>query len=245
MSLIQINHLTFGYDGSCDLVFDDVSFQIDTDWKLGFVGRNGRGKTTFLKLLLGQYPYQGTIAASEQFDYFPFEVVHPQRWTQEVVEELCPEICLWQIQKELAKLSLEEEILYRPFATLSQGEQAKIQLAALFLREGHFLLIDEPTNHLDLEGRGLVSRYLDGKKGYILVSHDRAFLDGCVDHILSLNRGGIQVQKGNYSSWEYNRLLQESFERGEHERLKKDIARLQSAMQRTKKWSHQEEASKF
>ena len=51
MSLIQISHLTFGYDGSYDLIFDDVSLQLDTNWKLGFTGRNGRGKTTFLKLL--------------------------------------------------------------------------------------------------------------------------------------------------------------------------------------------------
>ena len=53
--LIQISHLTFAYDGSYDVIFQDVSFQLDTDWKLGFIGRNGRGKTTFLKLLLGQY----------------------------------------------------------------------------------------------------------------------------------------------------------------------------------------------
>ena len=51
MSLIRVNHLTFAYEGSYDNIFEDVSFQIDTDWKLGFVGRNGRGKTTFLNLL--------------------------------------------------------------------------------------------------------------------------------------------------------------------------------------------------
>ena len=51
-----------------------VSFQIDTNWKLGFVGRNGRGKTTFLQLLMGNYPYQGTIVSSVPFDYFPYPV---------------------------------------------------------------------------------------------------------------------------------------------------------------------------
>lgn len=60
-------------------------------------------------------------------------------------------------------------------------------LAGLFLRRNSFLLIDEPTNHLDAEGRAQVAEYLNGKKGFILVSHDRAFLDGCVDHILSIN----------------------------------------------------------
>ena len=55
MSMIQISDLTFSYDTSFDYIFEHVSFQIDTDWKLGFTGRNGRGKTTFLKLLMGEY----------------------------------------------------------------------------------------------------------------------------------------------------------------------------------------------
>ena len=71
MSLIQVSHLTFAYDGSYDNVFENLSFQIDTDWKLGFTGRNGRGKTTFLRLLMGQYEYRGEISASVQFEYFP------------------------------------------------------------------------------------------------------------------------------------------------------------------------------
>ena len=59
MSLIQINHLSFTYEGSFDPVFENMSFQIDTDWKLGFIGRNGKGKTTFLKLLMHEYEYTG------------------------------------------------------------------------------------------------------------------------------------------------------------------------------------------
>ena len=68
MSMIKVENLTFSYPSSYDLIFDKVRFQIDTDWKLGFVGRNGRGKTTFLNLLLGKYEYSGTISSSVQFD---------------------------------------------------------------------------------------------------------------------------------------------------------------------------------
>ena len=68
MSLIQVSNLTFAYEGSYDNIFENVSFQIDTDWKLGFTGRNGRGKTTFLKLLMGEYEYQGKISSSAQGD---------------------------------------------------------------------------------------------------------------------------------------------------------------------------------
>ena len=63
MSLINVTNLTFSYEGSYDNIFESVSFRIDTDWKLGFTGRNGRGKTTFLNLLDGKYEYSGSISA--------------------------------------------------------------------------------------------------------------------------------------------------------------------------------------
>ena len=90
MSLIQINQLSFTYEGSFDPVFENVTFQIDTDWKLGFIGRNGKGKTTFLKLLMHEYKYSGNITASVDFEYFPFAVKDPSRMTYEVLEELNP-----------------------------------------------------------------------------------------------------------------------------------------------------------
>ena len=67
MSLINVSNLTFSYEGSYDNIFENVSFQIDTDWKLGFIGRNGRGKTTFLNLLLGKYAYSGNISSTVKF----------------------------------------------------------------------------------------------------------------------------------------------------------------------------------
>ncbi|MFW2551488.1 Lsa family ABC-F type ribosomal protection protein, partial [Klebsiella pneumoniae] len=90
---------------------------------------------------------------------------------------------------------------------------------------------DEPTNHLDANAREKVSAYLKKKKGFILVSHDRRFLDGCVDHILSLNRATIEVQSGNFSSWMENFQRQQAFETAQNERLQKDIAHLQQAAQ--------------
>ena len=74
MALIEISHLSFTYEGSFEPVFEDLSLQLDTDWRLGLIGRNGRGKTTLLRLLLGEGRYTGTISAPEPFDYFPFNV---------------------------------------------------------------------------------------------------------------------------------------------------------------------------
>ena len=68
MSQINISNLTFAYEGSYDNIFENASFQIDTDWKTGLIGRNGRGKTTFLNLLMGKYKYSGTISSSADFE---------------------------------------------------------------------------------------------------------------------------------------------------------------------------------
>lgn len=244
MSLINVSDLTFGYDGSCDNVFEHASFQIDTDWRLGLVGRNGRGKTTFLNLLQGKYEYRGTISSGVRFDYFPFPVPDPARDAMEVLEGLDPALEPWRLYRELADLEVDGEALFRPFDTLSNGEQTRVLLAALFAREGKFLLIDEPTNHLDLEGRAAVSAYLRKKKGFILVSHDRAFLDGCVDHILSINKRNIEVQQGNFSSWWENKRRRDDWERAENEKLKREIGRLDQAARRTADWSDKVEAAK-
>lgn len=191
MSLIDIKNLSFAYDGSAEKVFDNVSFQIDTGWRLGFTGRNGRGKTTFLKLLMGELEYTGSISASVSFDYFPIALHDTSLPVSEALAEVVSDGEEWHLRREMAMLGLDEALLDRPFDSLSGGEQTKLQLAAMFTNENDFLLIDEPTNHLDEAGRERVARYLRRKRGFILVSHDRSFLDGCVDHILSINRADI------------------------------------------------------
>lgn len=245
MAMIKIENLTFSYPTSYDHIFENVNFQVDTDWKLGFVGRNGRGKTTFLNLLLGKYEYSGKIISSVQFDYFPYPVTDKSRLTRKILQGICPFAKEWEFMRELSYLEVDADVLWRPFETLSDGEQTKVLLACLFLNEGHFLLIDEPTNHLDMKAREMVSAYLKKKKGFILVSHDRCFLDGCVDHILSLNRANIEVQNGNFSSWVKNFERQQEFEMSQNERLQKDISRLQQSAKRSAVWSDRVEASKI
>lgn len=245
MSVIKIENLTFSYPSSFDNIFENVSFQIDTDWKLGFVGRNGRGKTTFLNLLQGKYEYSGKIISSVQFDYFPYYLKDKNSLTADVLRKVCPAAEEWQLMRELSYLDVDYDVLYRQFNTLSNGEQTKVLLAALFLNEGHFLLIDEPTNHLDTQARELLSAYLRKKKSFILVSHDRYFLDGCVDHILSLNRANIEVQSGNFSSFMTNFERQQEFERRQNSRLEADIKRLQETARRTEGWADVVEASKI
>ena len=245
MSLIQINNLNFTYEGSFDPVFENVTFQIDTNWKLGFIGRNGKGKTTFLKLLMHEYEYSGSITASVDFEYFPFPIEDPSLMTYEILENVNPMMEQWELIRELNLLDTDPEILYRPFRTLSFGEQTKSLLAALFLKEHAFLLIDEPTNHLDVRAREKVADYLARKKGFILVSHDRDFIDRCADHVLVLNRQSIEVRKGNFSSWYADKSARDDLERRQNESLKKDIHKLKEAARQAARWSDKVEGSKI
>ena len=142
-------------------------------------------------------------------------------------------------------METDDSILYRPFQTLSDGEQTKVLLAILFLKENSFLLIDEPTNHLDVHGREIICKYLNQKSGFILISHDRAFVDGCVDHILSINNTNIEIQKGNFSSWLVNKERQDRYELAENKKWMKEIARLSEAAKQTGAWSFQAEQTKY
>lgn len=247
MSQISVNDLTFCYEGSYDNIFEKVSFQIDTDWKLGFVGRNGRGKTTFLNLLLGQYEYHGIINTNVSFDYFPYPIPEGNKDldTINIIEKFYPEYELWKVCSEFSLMNTDAEVLYRPFLTLSSGEQTKVMLAVLFSKDHNFLLIDEPTNHLDIPTRDTLKEYLKRKKGFILVSHDRYFLDACIDHVLVINKTDIRVEQGNFSSWWENKKRQDEYEQSENERLKKDIIRLADSARQSSEWANHAEASKI
>ncbi|MDL2217093.1 ABC-F type ribosomal protection protein [Christensenellaceae bacterium OttesenSCG-928-M15] len=246
MSQIAIKNITFSYEGNYTNVFEDASISFDTAWKLGFVGRNGRGKTTLLRLLAGELsPNRGHIQSPVQFSSFPFIVEQPEGLTLDLFEQLCPDHQPWEWQRELHMLEMDDDVLYRPYSTLSHGERTKIQLAALFVREDRFLLIDEPTNHLDTHAREVLSNYLNRKTGFILVSHDRQFLDGCVDHILAINKADIEVIRGNFTTWFSNRERQDAFEMDENAKLIKEIGHLQQAAKRTAGWSDQIEATKI
>ena len=247
MAQIRVSGLTFSYDGSADNVLEDVSFNIDTDWKLGMIGRNGKGKTTLLNLFLGKYEYRGSISAGTSFDYFPYEVSGEQmnKTSDELAGEWKPGAESWQILMQINQIGLDAELLYRPFGTLSNGERTQMMLAVLFAGENEFLLIDEPTNHLDSEARKTVKEYLNSKKGFILVSHDRDLLDAVCDHVLVLNRKTVEVQTGNFSTWWENKERSDAFAKAENEKHLKEIGKLKVAADRAGRWADKNEGSKI
>ena len=245
MALLQVDGLTFGYDGSYDWVFENLTFQVDTAWQLGLTGRNGRGKTTLLRLLQGRLAYRGHIDMPCPARHFPFAVENAAEPTLALMRRMSGGALDWRLQRECGLLALTDDALERPYGTLSRGEQTKAQLAALFAGDDGYLLIDEPTNHLDLRGRALVGDYLRQKPGFLLVSHDRDFLNRCVDHVLCLNKSGADVFRGDYDTYERELNARNEYEQKQNERLQKDIRRLGEAARRTAGWSNALEKQKF
>ncbi len=274
MAKIAMNNLSFYYEDYFHPVFEHVNLVLDTDWKLGLIGRNGRGKSTLLKLLLGELaPKGGNISTSVNMEYFPYtpdkkygitmdvvkETIGGLKSMEERMEDLIAdygEECLEEysrlqvryaelggyemeghILKEMAQMGFEEELAYRDFETLSGGERTRMMIIALFLRRNSFVLLDEPTNHLDITGKGLLAEYLKRKKGFIVVSHDRDFLDSVTDHIMSINKANINVEKGNYSSWRENMNRIEEYEFRTRDRLEREVKQLERRSKQTRSWA--------
>lgn len=245
MSTIEINQLTFGYDQQVEPLFEAVDLTIDTQWKLGLIGRNGRGKTTLLRLLLGKEAYKGNIISRQTMSYFPKAVKDTEQLTYEVVLTLAT--CeIWEIERELQLLQVDPAVLWRPFSSLSGGEQTKVLLAMLFTEVGTYPLIDEPTNHLDQLGRQQVAEYLKKKKtGFIVVSHDREFIDRVVDHVAAIEKNQLVLYQGNYSVYAEQKQRKDTLEWKKNQKMKKEVLRLRKTAQEKAEWSFAKERDKF
>lgn len=110
-------------------VFEHLNLNLDTGWRLGVIGRNGRGKTTLLRLMMGRMPFEGAIDLPLEAVYFPYEVSDASLPALEVLRRAAPGAEEWRILREWKLLGVTEEALDRPFGTLSKGEQTKARSA--------------------------------------------------------------------------------------------------------------------
>ncbi len=115
----------------------------------------------------------------------------------------------------------------------------------MFIDDQHFPLIDEPTNHLDVVGRKQVANYLKKKnQGFIVVSHDRGFIDEVVDHVLAIEKSQLELYQGNYSVYEEQKRLKDAFEIGQNEKIKKEVSRLKKTAAEKAEWARSREGDK-
>lgn len=237
---IEMKNVSFSYDLLEEPLFKNITITIDNSWKLGLIGRNGRGKTTLLHLLQNKLPYSGTVSSDEEFHYFPLAIRDPKISTYYAIDEVMP-VELWKLERECRLLSIDQSLLWAPFDQLSGGEQTKVMLAAVFCEENRFLLLDEPTNHLDIQGRSIVANYLKKKKGFIVVSHDRQFIDEVVTHILAIEKSQLSLYKGNFSIYEQQKRIQDEYELEQNRSLNTEINRLQKTAREKSNWAAQRE----
>ena len=241
---LKIEHLSFTYDGAPEAVFADLSLSLDTAWRTGLIARNGRGKTTLLRLLSGDLQGKGKIDCPLMPVLFPYPVADGTQTAWQIAQTAASTCEDWRLMRELSLLNVPEEALNRPFDTLSGGEQTRVMLSALFAREDAYPLIDEPTNSLDAPGRAMLADYLRRKDGFLLVSHDRAFLNRAIDHVVCLNKANTYVMQGNYDTFEARLNGENEAEAARNETLRKEIKQLEAAARKTAEWSNRAEENK-
>jgi ATP-binding cassette subfamily F protein 3 len=200
--LVRIEDLAKSYGAR--MLFDGVTFNIDQRERIGIVGRNGHGKTTLLRLLLGEEePDRGAIA-------FPrgYRVGHLSQhlaFSRPTLEE---EACLglpegereegWRARKVLAGLGFAPADLARPPASFSGGFAMRLALAKALVSRPDLLLLDEPTNFLDIVAVRWLTRFLLAWPGELaFVTHDRAFMDRVATHVAGIHRGRVRKMAGD------------------------------------------------
>lgn len=186
------------------LLFYDVSLAINAKDKIGLIGRNGSGKSTFLKMLLGEIqPDEGEIRIAEHYRVgYLSQHIHFTKST--VVDEVCSvlneerEHEAWKGELILFGLGFSYEDLSKNPNEFSGGYQVKINLAKVLLDEPDMLILDEPTNYLDIYSIRWLGDFLKKWRGeLILITHDRAFMDSVISHTLIIHRSRIRKAKGS------------------------------------------------
>lgn len=209
-------------------ILEDFYYNFSRYEKLGIVGKNGTGKSTFIKLLLGEVkPDSGSFDVGEtvQFGYYSQDGLsfNEQMKVIDVVREIAEEIDLGG-GKKLSASQFLQHFLFAPETQhnyvykLSGGEKRRLYLCTVLMKNPNFLVLDEPTNDLDIATLAILEDYLRGFKGcVIVVSHDRYFMDRVVDHLLVF-KGNAELRDypGNYSDFrnsdEYALLLKDAAE---------------------------------
>lgn len=229
--MIAVESLSKSYGPQ--LLFDDINFKINRKERVGLVGRNGHGKTTLFRLMVGmESPDSGKIYIPK--NYRIGYVEQELRFTEEtILKEAAKGLPAaeaertWKVEKILAGLGFDGQDFSRRPAELSSGFQVRLNLAKVLLSDFDLLLLDEPNNYLDITSIRWLERFLLRWPGeFMLITHDRSFMDSVVTHILGIHRKKVRKIPGNTGKY-YAQIAQdeETYEktRLNDERKRKEI----------------------
>ncbi len=214
------------------IILDDFSYNFARFDKVGIVGPNGVGKSTFIKMLLGiEKADSGTIDVGEtvRFGYYNQDGLDLPRDKKviDAVSDIAEDIVLHGGER-FSPMQFLQRFLFSPkdqqkyVHTLSGGELARLHLATVLMRSPNFLVLDEPTNDLDILTLGMLEEYLADFKGCLMVvSHDRYFLDNIVDHLfVFIGNGVVKDFPGNYSDFREWQAEMEAFQKKSEAEIK-------------------------
>jgi ATP-binding cassette subfamily F protein 3 len=204
-NVLSVTDLSIGY--GTDALASGISFLLRRSERLGIIGPNGSGKTTFLKTVLGELQSISgglTWGANVNIEYFDQELSSLDLGST-VIEEIsavAPRATPGELRSYLAKFLFTGDDILKPVAALSGGEQSRLALAKLIYSRANVLVMDEPTNHLDIPSREALEAALAQFPGTIItVSHDRYFLDKLATEILHFENGAATYHNGSYSDF--------------------------------------------
>lgn len=195
------------------VILDDFTYTFSRYEKLGIIGHNGAGKSTFIKMLQGLVPVDSgawNVGETVKFGYYSQEGIafDDNKRVIDAITDIADDIvvngdCRYSPMQFLTHFLFSPADQQKYIHTLSGGERARLHLASVLMQSPNFLILDEPTNDLDIVTLGILEDYLRGFKGcLIVVSHDRFFLDNIVDHLFVFEGDGvIRDFPGNYTDY--------------------------------------------
>ncbi|MBT4922825.1 MAG: ABC-F family ATP-binding cassette domain-containing protein [Rickettsiales bacterium] len=200
--MIRVKDLAIAFNGQP--IFEDVNVHFNPGEKIGLIGRNGSGKSTFLKILLGKLePDLGKVEISNNYriGYLEQHLSFSHSTVLDEIASVLPEERIYEVWKGemiLHGLGFTDEDFQKDPKDFSGGYQVKINLAKLLLVEPELLLLDEPTNYLDIHSTKWLKKFLQDWEGeLILITHDRLFMDSIITHTLNVHRGQFRKIPGN------------------------------------------------
>ena len=214
-------------------ILDNFYYNFGRYEKLGIVGNNGTGKSTFVKMLIGEeLPDSGSFDIGEtvRFGYYSQQGMkfNEQMKVIDAVREIAEEVQMGDgrklnVSQFLQHFLFSPETQHNYIAKLSGGERRRLYLCTVLMKSPNFLVLDEPTNDLDIVTLNVLEEYLQSFKGCVIViSHDRYFMDKVVDHLFVFHgNANVQDFPGNYTDYRLWREMKEEQERLEKENTKK------------------------
>lgn len=196
---LEVKNLTVSFAGEDGPLFENLSFKLIKGQHIALVGKNGCGKTTLLKSLMGELPQtEGTISSARNLTFaFLGQEANFDDYDKNVLEQLLylqPLLNDARARSELARFGFSGDLVFQKTGSLSGGERSRLFLCALLQDKPDVLFMDEPTNHLDIYSRELLEDTLNEFSGTILaVSHDRYFIERIAEEIWGMLEGGIEV----------------------------------------------------